>query len=142
MRDGGRCLSRCPTPASWFTSGRQDGFPAPVPLGLITWLGFPLWHAIPVTASLGPDAVCLSTRTLGMLWDQPRRMDHTIKKAISVAYRAGLEVVVWQASPDNADVLAAAGTDALSVNDVPGVLAALAGDASPPRRIIKGSNDG
>ena len=35
-----------------------------------------------------------------------------------------------------------AGADALSVNDVPGVLAAVAGDAPPPHPIMKGSNDG
>jgi hypothetical protein len=38
-------------------------------------------------------------------------------------------------------MLAAAGADALSVNDVPGVLAALAGDARSPQRITEGSND-
>lgn len=74
--------------------------------------------------------------------DQPRRMDNTIKKVIRVAHRAGLEVVVWQASPNSADMLAAAGADAFSVNDVPGVLAAVAGDAPPPHPIMKGSNDG
>jgi glycerophosphoryl diester phosphodiesterase len=119
----------------------QDGFPAPVPLGLITWLGFPVWHAIPAAASLGLDAVCLHTKTLGMHREQPRRMDHTIEKVIGVAHQVGLGVAVWQASPDNAGMLAAAGADALSVNDVPGVLAALAGDALPPRRIVEGSND-
>jgi glycerophosphoryl diester phosphodiesterase len=119
----------------------QDGFPAPVPLGLITWPGFPVWHAIPAAASLGLDAVCLHTGTLGMHREQPRRMDHTIKKAIGVAHQAGLEVAVWQAGPDNAGMLAAAGADALSVNDVPGVLAALAGDARSPQRITEGSND-
>ncbi len=64
-------------------------------------------------------------------------MDHTIEKVIAVAHRAGLEVAVWQASPDNAGMLAAAGADALSVNDVPGVLAALAGDALPSRRLTE-----
>jgi glycerophosphoryl diester phosphodiesterase len=116
----------------------QDGFPVRVPLGLITWLDFPVWHAIPAAVGLGLDAICLHTGTLGMHRARPRRMDHTIRKLIGVAHRAGLEVAVWQASPDNAGLLAAAGADALSVNDIPGVLAALAGDAQPPRRLTEG----
>ena len=117
----------------------QDGFPAPVPLGLITWLGFPVWHAVPAAASLGLNAVCLHTGTLGMHREQPRRMDRTITEVIGVAHRAGLEVVVWQASPDKAGLLAEAGADALSVNDVPGLLAALAGGALPLRLPTEGS---
>ncbi len=110
----------------------QDDLPARVPLGLITWLDFPVWHALPAAVGLGLDAVCLHTGTLGMHRKRPRRMDHTVENVIAAAHRAGLEVAVWQASPDTAGMLAAAGADALSVNDVPGVLAALAGDA-PPR---------
>ncbi len=50
-------------------------------------------------------------------------MDHTIKEVIGVAQRAGLEVVVWQASPDTADLLATAGVGALSVHDSGGLAA-------------------
>ena len=50
-------------------------------------------------------------------------------------------MVLWQASPDTAGMLAAAGAGALLVNDVPGVLATLAGDAPPSRRLTEGSND-
>lgn len=110
----------------------RDDFPAPVPLGLITWLDFPVWHALPAAVGLGLDAVCLHTGTLGMHREQPRRQDHTIEKAITVAHEAGLEVLAWCPTPEAAVMLAAAGADALSVNDVPEVLAALA--ASPARR--------
>lgn len=117
----------------------QDGFPAPVPLGLITWLDFPVWHAIPAAAGLGLDAICLHTGTLGLHRPQPRRMDHTVEKVIRVAHQAGLEVAVWQATPGNAALLAAAGADALSVNEVPGVLAALGGDSLPPYPLTEGT---
>jgi glycerophosphoryl diester phosphodiesterase len=48
---------------------------------------------------------------------------------ISQAHRAGLEVLAWSPTPEMAVRLASAGADALSVEDVPGVLAALAGGA-------------
>lgn len=105
----------------------QDDFPARVPLGLITWLNFPAWHALPAAAGLGLDAVCLHTGTLAMHREQPRRQDHTIETVISLAHQAGLEVLTWCPAPEAAVRLAAAGADALSVNDVPEVLAALSG---------------
>lgn len=119
----------------------QDGFPARVPLGLITWLDFPVWHAIPAAANLGLDAVCLHTGTLGMHRKRARRMDHSIEKVIDVAHQAGLEVAVWQASPGNAGMLAAAGADALSVNEIPEVLTALSGDCLPPGRLMGEHDD-
>ena len=54
-------------------------------------------------------------------------MDLTIEQAIDAAHQAGLEVLVWSPGPADAVRLASAGADALCVNDVPGVLAALAG---------------
>jgi hypothetical protein len=65
-------------------------------------------------------------------------MDHTIKKLIGVAHLVGQEVGRVAASPDS---LAAGGAGALSVSDVSGGLAALAGGTTPPRRITGGSND-
>jgi glycerophosphoryl diester phosphodiesterase len=99
-----------------------------VPLGLITWLNFPTWHGIPAAANLGLDAICLHTGTLGLHRERPRPMDHTVERAIDVAHQAGIEVLVWVPSPEEAVKLAAAGADALCVNDVPGVLTALARD--------------
>jgi hypothetical protein len=67
-------------------------------------------------------------------------MDHTIKKVMEVAHRAGLEVAVWQASPDTAGMLAAA-VGALLVGVVPGGLAGLAGGPLPPRRLRGGNGE-
>jgi glycerophosphoryl diester phosphodiesterase len=97
-----------------------------VPLGLITWLDFPVWHAIPAAANLGLDAVCLHTGTLGLRPDRQRPLGVTIETVISLAHRAGLEVLAWSPTPEMAVRLASAGADALSVDNVPGVLAALA----------------
>lgn len=108
---------------------RKDTLPG-VPLGLITWLKFPVWHAIPAAVNLGLDAVCLHTGTLGLDLKRPPSVDYTLERAIDVAHRAGLEVLAWSPNPEAAVRLASAGADALSVNDIPGVLTALAGGAS------------
>ena len=104
---------------------RKDTLPG-IPLGLITWLKFPAWHAIPAAVNLGLDAVCLHTGTLGLGLAQPPSFGYPIERVIDVAHRAGLEVLAWSPTPENAVKLASAGADALSVNDIPGVLAALA----------------
>ncbi len=101
-----------------------------VPLGLITWLNFPVWHAIPAAANLGLDAVCLHTGTFGLRRRDPRPLPLTIEKVVSMAHQAGLEVLAWSPTPEMAVRLASADADALSVDDVPGVLAALAGEGT------------
>ena len=102
---------------------RKDTLPG-VPLGLITWLNFPVWHAIPAAANLGLDAVCLHTGTFGRAGPAPAEVP--IETVISQAHQAGLEVLVWSPTPEMAVRLASAGADALTVDDIPGVLAALA----------------
>lgn len=115
---------------------KAQGLPG-VPLGLITWLSFPVWHAIPAAANLGLDAISLHTGTFGLQREQPRAMDGTVEQVIAVAHKAGLEVLGWAPGPADAVRLASAGADALCVNDVPGVLAALSGETpagSPAHR--------
>ena len=102
---------------------RKDTLPG-IPLGLITWLNFPVWHAIPAAANLGLDAVCLHTGTFRL-----RPAELSAETVIGLAHQAGLEVLAWSPTPEMAVRLASAGADALAVDDVPGVLAALAGEA-------------
>jgi glycerophosphoryl diester phosphodiesterase len=99
---------------------------ARVPLGLITWLNFPSRHGIAAAANMGLGAICMHTGTFGLRLERPRPTDHTVERVINVAHRAGLEVLAWVPDPADAVRLARAGADALCVDDVPGVLAALA----------------
>lgn len=96
-----------------------------VPLGLITWVHFPLRHAVPAAAHLGMQAVCLHTGSLGPnpIEDEPvhRPLDYSVR----LAHEAGLEVLAWCPDASTATDIAAAGVDALCVNDVAGTLAAL-----------------
>jgi len=104
-----------------------------VSFGLLTWLYFPLQHAIPGAAGLDLQAVGLHTGSFGERGEagctageqQPVAAD-----AIDAAHEAGLDVLVWCPGPVAALRYAAAGADALCVDDVPGTLAALGG----PRR--------
>lgn len=100
-----------------------------VALGLITGIDFPAQHAIPAAACLGLDAVCLHTGTLNLHRDRGARAVLTPERIIETAHRAGLEVLTWSPGPAEAVQLAAAGVDAVCVNDIPGVQAALASAA-------------
>ncbi len=100
-----------------------------VALGLITGIDFPAQHAIAAAANLGLDAVCLHTGTLNLQRDQMRPMDLSPERIIEIAHQAGLEVLSWSPGPAQAVRLAAAGADAVCVNDIPGVQAALASAA-------------
>ncbi|MFI0367167.1 glycerophosphodiester phosphodiesterase [Actinomadura sp. 1N219] len=94
-----------------------------VPLGLLTWLRFPLWHAVPAAAGLGLDAVGVHTASCGI--DHPDTRLRPLDHCVDVAHKAGLETVVWCPTAETAPNYAAAGFDAMVVNDTPGVLAAL-----------------
>ncbi|TQM71436.1 glycerophosphoryl diester phosphodiesterase [Actinomadura hallensis] len=100
----------------------RDELPG-VPLGLLTWLRFPLWHAVPAAAHLGLDAVAVHTGSCGI--DHPDTRLRPLEHCVDVAHKAGLEAIVWCPAAEAAPAYAAAGFDALVVNDVPGVLAAL-----------------
>jgi glycerophosphoryl diester phosphodiesterase len=104
----------------------RDELPG-VPLGLLTWLRFPLWHAIPSAAGLGLQAIGLHTGSCGV--DHPDTRLRPLAHSVDVAHQAGLEVLVWCPGAEHAAAYAEAGLDAMVVNDVPGVVAALNGES-------------
>ncbi|GGV27305.1 glycerophosphodiester phosphodiesterase [Actinomadura sp. LOL_016] len=100
----------------------RDELPG-VPLGLLTWLRFPLWHAVPAAAGLGLQAVAVHTGSCG--FEHPDSRLRPLDHCVNAAHKAGLEVVAWCPAAEHAPRYAEAGIDAMVVNDVPGVLAAL-----------------
>jgi glycerophosphoryl diester phosphodiesterase len=94
-------------------------------LGLITGSDIAAERAIPAAANLGLDVVCVHAGSVGAPHDDARLAVLTAERVIHAAHQAGLEVLTWSPSPAEAVVLARAGVDALCVNDVPGVQAAL-----------------
>jgi glycerophosphoryl diester phosphodiesterase len=113
-------------PAAVMYLAEHREFGGEVALGLITAIDFPAHHAVPAAANLGLDAVCLHTGTLNLHRDQIRPGELSPERIIETAHRAGLEVLVWSPGPAEAVRLVQAGADAVCVNDVPGVQAALA----------------
>jgi glycerophosphoryl diester phosphodiesterase len=98
-----------------------------VPLGLITETNFPAEVAVSAAANLGVNALCVHTGTLNLQLAGPRPGAPDAAQIIAAAHLAGLEVMAWSPTPAEAVTLAAAGIDAVCVNDIPGAQAALAG---------------
>lgn len=96
-----------------------------VALGLITEQQYPAARAISAAANLGFEAVCLHTGALHTRRDAAAR-GLSAEQILGYAHAAGLEVMTWSPDPEEALLLAEAGVDAVCVNDIPGVQAALA----------------
>lgn len=94
-----------------------------VPLGLLTWLRFPLWHGVPAAAGLGFQAVAVHTASCG--FEHPDTRLRPLDRVVDTAHKAGLTFMAWCPSAEAAPAYMAAGVDAMVVNDVPGVLAAV-----------------
>lgn len=97
-----------------------------LPFGLLTWVDFPLRHAVPAAAHLGMQAVGVHVGSFG-----PNRVEYgpvhrPLEYAVDITHRAGLDLVAWCPDAATAVAFVRTGVDAVVVNDVPGVLAALA----------------
>nr|WP_269809712.1 glycerophosphodiester phosphodiesterase [Kineosporia rhizophila] len=94
-----------------------------VPRGLITWISFPIRKAVPAAARLGVEVLSAHWKSFGPNGTDSAPHHRPAEYAIDVAHRAGLEVLAWSPVMGPAAELAAAGVDALVVDDVPGGLA-------------------
>ena len=83
---------------------------APVlPIGLLTWIQFPLRKAIPAAVHLGAEVVVAHAGSFPP--------DHAAAAwCVRVAHDAGLQVAVWCPAPEEAERFAAAGVDCLIVD--------------------------
>jgi len=96
-----------------------------IPLGLLTWLCFPLRKAIPAAAHLGVQVVGVHQGSFVPNHLDGASVDRPVDYAVEVAHRACLEVMAWCPEPDQAVELVAAGIDAVCVNEVGTALATL-----------------
>jgi glycerophosphoryl diester phosphodiesterase len=95
-------------------------------LGLITSQNLSADQCVAAAANLGLDAACVYTATLHLDRDEGGRVRGSAAHTIELAHQAGLEVMTWTATPAQAVRAAAAGIDAVCVDDIPAVQAALA----------------
>jgi glycerophosphoryl diester phosphodiesterase len=84
-----------------------------VPIGLLTWRGFPLRKAIPAAVHLGAEVVAPHFESLAMA------QERSAAELVAAAHDAGLQVLTWSIGPGDRDALIAAGVDCLVVDDVP-----------------------
>jgi glycerophosphoryl diester phosphodiesterase len=83
-----------------------------VPIGLLTWRGFPLRKGIPAAVHLG--AQVLAPHFISLKNAQERDTATLVK----AAHEAGLQVLTWSIGPDDMDWLIAAGVDCLCIDNV------------------------
>jgi glycerophosphoryl diester phosphodiesterase len=94
-----------------------------VPIGLLTWGGFPLRKAIPAAVHLGTDVVAPHVTSFRLEQAASPAVERPPSRSVQVAHEAGLQVVVWCPRPDEGDRLVAAGVDCLIVDDAPAAVA-------------------
>jgi glycerophosphoryl diester phosphodiesterase len=86
-----------------------------LPVGLLTWIRYPLRKAVPAAVHLGMDVVAPHVQSLQLDTDE-------LHASVRVAHEAGLQVVAWCPDAEQREKLIAARVDCLIVDDVPAVL--------------------
>jgi glycerophosphoryl diester phosphodiesterase len=90
-----------------------------LPLGLLTWLRFPIGQAVAAAAHL--DVQVLSVHA-GSLWPNAvngRNDVPSVERVVNLVHDADRELAVWCPPERRTKVLAAAGADALVVDNMP-----------------------
>jgi glycerophosphoryl diester phosphodiesterase len=98
-----------------------------LPLGLLTWLRFPVGHAVSAAAHLDVDFLAVHVGSIVPNPIEPAPQQRPLDYVFAVAHRAGRQVLAWCPEVALLDELVAAGVDAACVNDVPDTLAHLRG---------------
>ncbi|MFD6098764.1 glycerophosphodiester phosphodiesterase [Nocardiopsis flavescens] len=104
----------------------HEGAPG-VPTAWMPFVRNPLDQAVAGAVGLGCPIVAVDVRSFGLTADGPLPGRRPVEYTVDLAHRAGLEVASWCPDPREAAVFAAAGMDAVVVDDVPGAVAALRG---------------
>jgi glycerophosphoryl diester phosphodiesterase len=99
----------------------------PVPLGLLTWLSYPMRKAVPAAAHLGVQVVGVHWRSFARNDVDPAPVHRPSADSVAVAHAAGLQVAAWCPDVATCRTLLDAGVDGLVVDDVPGALRLVAG---------------
>jgi glycerophosphoryl diester phosphodiesterase len=110
----------------------RDLAPA-VPRGLLTWVEFPVGHAVAFAAHLDVEVLALHGGSLKPNRVEPGHLQRPLGQVIDTVHATGLELMAWCPGSRFARELIAAGADALCVNNVPKILDDLMAAGSRPR---------
>jgi glycerophosphoryl diester phosphodiesterase len=120
---------RRPTLISSFDAGALDiareNAPG-VPRGLLTWLDFPIGHAVAAAGHLDVQVLAPHWGSLRPNDIEPEPLHRPLSYVVDVVHASGREFLAWCPKIEFARRLLDAGVDALCVNNVPRVLATLA----------------
>jgi len=107
--------------------GHMRGLLPTLPLGLLTWLRFPIGQAVAAAAHLDVQVLAVHA---GSLWPSPAtpRSDlPTLPRVVEQVHASRRQLMVWCPTARQARSLFVGGVDALVVDDVPQQVQALTG---------------
>lgn len=93
-----------------------------VPRGLLTWVDFPVGHAVAFAAHLDVDVLALHGGSLKPNRVEPAPLQRPLEQVIDTVHTTGLELMAWCPGSRFSRQLITAGVDALCVNNVPRIL--------------------
>jgi len=93
-----------------------------VPRGLLTWVEFPVGHAVAFAAHLDVDVLALHGGSLKPNRVEPGHLQRPVERVVETVHATGMELMAWCPGTRFARQLIAAGVDALCVNNVPKIL--------------------
>jgi glycerophosphoryl diester phosphodiesterase len=93
-----------------------------VPRGLLTWVEFPVGHAVAFAAHLDVDVLALHGGSLKPNRVEPEYLQRPLPKIVEAVHASGMELLAWCPGTKFSRQLISAGVDALCVNNVPKIL--------------------
>jgi glycerophosphoryl diester phosphodiesterase len=93
-----------------------------VPLGLLTWLEFPVGLAVAAAAHLDVEFLAVHMGSLRPNRIEPEPQQRPLDYVVSLLHEADREVLAWCPTPEELPRVVAAGVDAICVNDIPAIL--------------------
>ncbi|GAB2988728.1 glycerophosphodiester phosphodiesterase [Amycolatopsis acidiphila] len=98
--------------------------------GLLTWVGFPIGHAVAAAGHLDVQVLAPHWGSMHPNDAEPRPLHRPLDYVIDLVHASGRELLAWCPEVEFAQRLLDAGADALCVDDVPTVVASLKAPAS------------
>lgn len=102
-----------------------------VPRGLLTWLDFPIGQAVAAAGHLDVQVLAPHWGSLRPNDVEPPELHRPLAYVVEMVHASGREFLAWCPGVKFAQRLLDAGVDALCVNNVPKVLAALRTELAP-----------